>query len=204
MQLLRLLAVGLFIFLGLLASVALLSPWFDHRRPSPLLILPLIAIFIVLVVSAIAIFGPRLKASDATRDEIVEQLEAAGLLISENFTARRAFQVEEFEDEGSHYFIELTDGRVLYLNGQYLYDYEVGWNDESDQRRFPCSNFIVRRHRDERYVADIICRGHILQPELNAPPFSSEDHDRGNVPEDGEILRIPYEQIKAARIRSRL
>ena len=44
--------------------------------------------------------------------------------MSERFTASRAFAVEEFEDEGSHYFVDLTDNRVLFLSGQYLYDYE--------------------------------------------------------------------------------
>ncbi|HYO76001.1 MAG TPA: hypothetical protein VE010_06015 [Thermoanaerobaculia bacterium] len=123
------------------------------------------------------------------------------LLVADHFTARRAFHVEEFEDEGSHYFIELTDGEVLFLSGQYLYDYEPERSD-APERRFPCSDFTVRRHRDERYVVDIICRGEILEPELNAPPFSDEDHENGTVPDDGEILQTPYDEIKAARMRS--
>ena len=61
----------------------------------------------------------------------------------------RAFGVKEFEDEGLHYFLELTDGRVLVLSGQYLYDYEA-ISDDSETNRpraFPCSEFTLRRHK---------------------------------------------------------
>ncbi|MGA0525210.1 hypothetical protein ACO2WH_25480, partial [Escherichia coli] len=56
--------------------------------------------------------------------ERLAELDAKGLLVRQRFQATRAFAVEAFEDEGPQYYIELSDGRVLYLNGQYLYDSE--------------------------------------------------------------------------------
>ena len=47
----------------------------------------------------------------------IEESEGQGLLLTEEYQATRAFQLDEWEDEGSHYFVELRDGSVLYLNG---------------------------------------------------------------------------------------
>ena len=69
--------------------------------------------------------------------------------------------MEEFEDEGLHYFIELVDGRVLFLSGQYLYDYEpISDDPESNQpRSFPCTEFTVRRHKNDGCVVDLLRAG---------------------------------------------
>ena len=60
------------------------------------------------------------KEIQAERDK----LEQLGLLVHQSFRALRAFQLEEFEDEGSQYFLELEDHSVFYLSGQFLYEYE--------------------------------------------------------------------------------
>jgi hypothetical protein len=126
-------------------------------------------------------------------EAFIERLEKGDLLESQSFTARRAFQVQEFEDEGSSYFIELTDGSVLFLSGQYLYEYE-------DEGCFPCTSFVVRRHRHERDVLEIQCGGDVIEPEVVAPPFTGADHDSGTVPDDGQIIAVPYEKLKAERL----
>jgi hypothetical protein len=132
-------------------------------------------------------------------EEHIRVLEAAGELVDVAFTARRAFAVAELGDEGSHYFIELDDGRVLYLSGQYLYDYEPISDDPevAQPRRFPCSAFTVRRLKHEGYVVDIICVGEVLEPEAVAKPFSRADWKAGLVPRDGEILTdTSYDALK--------
>lgn len=126
-----------------------------------------------------------------------------GLLISESFRARRAFQVEEFDDEGSHYFVELEDERVLYLSGQCLYEYEPITDDSelNQPRRFPCSLFTVRRHKNDGCLIDIVCSGEVLEPEFVAPHFDKIDVKRGLIPEDGQIFRDKtYEQLKCERL----
>ena len=54
----------------------------------------------------------------------IEELARQGLVVTTEFRARRALTIAEFEDEGSHYFVELDDGRALFLTGQHLYDHE--------------------------------------------------------------------------------
>jgi hypothetical protein len=57
---------------------------------------------------------------------------AAGVATLTTYEATDALRVEEFEDEGSQYYLKLADGRVLFLAGQYLYEYELG-EDEDGQ-----------------------------------------------------------------------
>ena len=137
--------------------------------------------------------------------ESTEQLEQEGLLSSTEFHATRAFQVEEFHDEGSNYFLELQDGSVLFLSGHYLCEHEPLEFDDRivQQREFPCTEFVVRR-RDDGSVADIQCRGRVLEPEVVTPPFPEEDFRNKALPKDGDIVSSStYDEVKAARLEHR-
>lgn len=204
----RAVLAGLFCFGGLLACVGLVSHYFpDGFGPPWLMGICFAAVLLVLAAASLVLFnkrGYRPSASGKSFEEQVAELESQGLLAAEAFQARRAFQVEEFEDEGSHYFIELADGGVLYLNGQYLYDYEQITDDAelSQPRRFPCSRFTVRRHKVTGDVVDIICSGELLPPECEAPSFDKGDMKRGLIPEDGQIIRDrTYEEVKRERLK---
>lgn len=133
--------------------------------------------------------------------QTTEEMESQGLIESAEFRAKRAFQIEEYEDEGPHYFLELDDGSVLYLNGQYLYDYELLDDAESDQEElFPCTDFVIKRHKSEHYVIELIPSGTPLEIEEVAPAFYERNHRSKTprtVPVDGDIIRDKcYEQIK--------
>jgi hypothetical protein len=123
--------------------------------------------------------------------------EKLGLLESEEFSVKRAFEVEEYEDEGLHFFLELEDGRVLFLCGQYLYDYqEVSEDPELNQKAsFPCSRFEVRRHKTEHWVHSIICHGPYLKPEAKLPHYSKAYQKAFGFPSDGEISPISYDGL---------
>ena len=81
--------------------------------------------------------------------------------------------------------------QVLFLSGQYLYDSEA-ISDDSETNRpraFPCSEFTLRRHKTESYVAEIRCRGSVLEPEVMAPAFKMKNDWREvGIPEDGDVF----------------
>src|SRR5215831_9448645 len=122
----RLIAAGVFVFGGLLLAAAILGSFrvFEHA-PGWLIGSTMAILLFGLLAASIWIFNP--KGSDPlgrlTQEEHLRELERLDLLSSDAHTATRAFGVEEYEDEGLHYFLELTDGSVLYLSGQYLYDF---------------------------------------------------------------------------------
>jgi hypothetical protein len=199
----RVILAGIFIFASLLGAVVVLSELRIFEVLSPVIVGIGGGILLVcLCAGALMLFnrGDTGASGLKTQEEQIRALEKQGALVSTDFRAVRAIEIEEYEDEGSHYFIELADGAVLYLNGQYLYDYEELTDDPelNQRRRFPCSEFTIRRHRTEGYVADIDCRGAVLEPEMTFPHFTRNDFREGRVPEDGEVLRNRnYDEIKS-------
>lgn len=149
-------------------------------------------IFLVLLLTAIVLFNaPHIRT--CAPGEKIQKLEAQGLVQSQPYRAVRAFQVEEFEDEGSHYFLKLDDHRVVFLSGQYLWNYD----SEDHPRAFPCTEFVVRRHATKGYALDVLCNGTVIEPELISPPFNVDDFGTSAIPEDGQIIRDKrYESIK--------
>lgn len=200
----RVVGAGCLIFLAILVFVNLIGDNGFERVP-PWISGGAIGLFMVgLCVVATWFFN---RSGDPfgrkTEEEQVAELEGMGLLQTATFRVRRAFGIEEFEDEGLHYFLELEDGRVLFLSGQYLYDYEPIDDDPelNRTRTFPCTDFIVRRHHHGRYVVDIACQGAALEPEVVAPPFGKKDWRDGRVPEDGAILAdVTYDELKRQRL----
>ncbi len=198
---LRVWVAGCAVMLIIAAVVALLG----ERRLGPLAGIGIGLLMFILVVAATILFNWQGKAVFAARshDDYVRALEEQGKLELHEFRATRAFQVEEFEDEGSHYFLELDDRSVLYLTGQYLYEYEPMEADEDEPatfRRFPCTSFTVRTNLHDGYTVDLLCEGDVLEPEVVAPPFSRSDHRRGLVPTDRTIITDrSYDELKAER-----
>ena len=201
------LLAGLFVFIGMMSGVVLLSSFAPHA-PGWLTGMIMSLLMLVLIALAFALFNTQGSRGLIAKPgcNIVEKLEKSGLLVTDVFQAKRAFQLEEFEDEGSHYFVELEDGAVLYLNGQYLYDYEPIDDDaqNNQSRKFPCTDFSVRKHKSEGYVVDIVCRGSVIEPDGHAPSFAKSDFKKGNIPEDGEVIKgKTYEQIRTERMKDR-
>lgn len=134
----------------------------------------------------------------------IAELESKGLLEIHNFTATRAFQVEEWDDEGSQYILELSDGSVLYVGGQHLYEYEP--DDDPDNRQgrtFPCTDFTIRRHKTGGYTVEIECRGQVLEPECVAPPFTC-GIVADEFPEDGRVYtNLTYDELKSRLLQPR-
>lgn len=144
-------------------------------------------------------FRPNLMRK--SRQERITDLDQAGRLVRQAFRAMRAFSIQEFEDEGPTYCIELDDGKVLVLSGQYLHDFEPITDDPevNQSRRFPCTEFEVLRHKDAGYVLDINCAGIVLEPEVVARAYT-EAELRGGVPEDGEVIADrTYDALKRER-----
>jgi hypothetical protein len=160
--------------------------------------IPLCALLAFLVIAVVLFNVPSIRT--ALPGERIRKLEAQGLVRSRPYRALRAFQIEEFEDEGSHYFLELDDHAVLFLCGQYLYDYDA----EDQPRTFPCTEFVVRRHATKGYALDVLCGGAVIEPEVIAPPFDADDFGTDAISEDGQIIDKTYDQLRAERIGANL
>ena len=193
---------GLFVFAGMIVGIDLISGIWGDTFPIWTMVL-FIGLYLPMVF-ALAYFLFNLgvpRPWTLTAADIARRLDEQGLLVAEQFRAVRALEVvDEFDDEGLSYFLELESGGVLFLSGQYLYDYDAR-TDRS--RAFPSTEFTVRLHKEKGHVVDIVCGGTVLEPEPVATPFRDVDFKDGKVPEDGEIIRDrTYDEIKAHALRT--
>lgn len=111
----RILLAALVVFAGVLGAVLVLGEWIERASPIGLLAAAcgLASLFALLGLGVLAFFDEKGVAG-----QTIQEMEEQGLLVSEYYRATRAFEVQEFQDEGPHYFIELENGSVLYLNGR--------------------------------------------------------------------------------------
>lgn len=187
-----------FVFSGTIIGSLLIVIVAPLRTPLQLIGLGVAVLFAVLCVIALVRYGSSLPSPE----EQLEMLKRNGLLTSASFRATRAFRVDEYGDEGLHYFIELEQGAVLFLSGQYLYNYEpINDDPELNQaRQFPCTEFRIVRHKLSGDVYEMTCSGKVFEPEMTAQTFSASDYRAGKVPEDGQIITDrSYEAIKQER-----
>jgi hypothetical protein len=101
-----------------------------------------------------------------------------------------AINVEEQEEEGSMYFLQLRDGRILFIAGQHLYDLE-------EEKRFPNTRFQAVRTPRTRHLLDFVCLGDYLPPTGRGRAFTVHDYDAGLVPEDGDVWEGDFDALRA-------
>jgi hypothetical protein len=105
------------------------------------------------------------------------------------YTAVDAVRVEEAEDEGTGFFVKLTDGRILFLVGQYLYERE-------EDKAFPCDRFQYTTTPHSRWFLDFECMGQYFPPSYSRRAFPRSEWKRGNVPRDGELFVGDFDALK--------
>lgn len=195
---------GVFVFATLLVTIefSLKYHLFDSF-PAPLVGIVLGVGLILLIFAAFVLFNSifawlRLPVRHRQSiEETLETLRNSNLLLSTDYHAIRAFEVAEFEDEGTHYFIELEDNRILFLSGQYLYQYDPICDDpeHNKPRLFPCTDFTIHRHKRAGYVVKIETGGDVLFPEVKTPPFMGMSWEQA--PLDGKIITgTSYDSLK--------
>lgn len=72
-------------------------------------------------------------------------------------TATGAVKVKEFEDEGPGFFLDVGDDKIMYLQGQYLYDVVEGL-------KFPNTEFELIKLPHGKIILGVNCTGQFLKP----------------------------------------
>lgn len=123
---------------------------------------------------------------------------ALGTAVRTTYEVVDALNVREYEDEGAAYYLKLADGRVLFLQGQFLYEYEAGEDDDGrpTPARFPASRFTIERTAESGLFLDLVDFGAPIAPSGTLPAFVSADYLAGAVPRDGDVLTIDFESLR--------
>ena len=101
---------------------------------------------------------PRLHAGPVGADESTE-------LAMQSHLVGDSYRVEAASTRGftamPHYYLQLSDGRTLYLEGRYLRHYD---GSGGGPRVFPCTDFYLLLHPTDGHIIGLRCRGEVLQP----------------------------------------
>jgi hypothetical protein len=104
------------------------------------------------------------------------------------YEATAVIKVKQYEDLGMNYFLQLIDGKVLFLTGQYLYGLERA-------KKFPCVKFKVIRTLHSKAVLDLQPISSFLKPFAVLPRFTKEQYRTGKVPADGSVLDLKFDSL---------
>ena len=152
-----------------------------------------VALLVVLVAASVLTWGnlgrwytlafrgqtPPLEEADLRRGEVEEW--RVGI--------RDAIVVEEIVDETAPYYLELDDGRVLFLVGQYLRGDEPG-------RLFPNRQLLITRLPLSGTILEVQCLGEAFAPSAQLPAFTALEHQERQVPVDGQLLEGPLSRFR--------
>lgn len=133
----------------------------------------------------------------------LDEMEAAGLVFTEEYEATRAFEIDEYEDEGMCFMLELTDGRTLCLRGQYLYEFEDAsrFGQSPTIARFPNTRFQIKRLREGGSVLDLVPMGTAFHPKMTVPGHVFRHYQSSEILQNGEITQVPFDELMASQGR---
>ena len=197
----RVVFAGLFVFVGMLVGIDLISYWWGDKEPAwPWVIF--VGIYNpLLFVAAYVLFNFGIpRPWNPTPEDVARRLDEQGLLTREMFYATRALQVTDFDDEGPSYFLELIGGGVLFLSGYYLCRIAT---PRKHKGTFPCTEFTLQRNKQTGQIVDIVCAGTRLSPEIIPVALFDVNFTPAPVPADGQIIRDrTYDELYATVTRA--
>jgi hypothetical protein len=150
----------------------------------------LVPILAGLVVAGVVHFRSRGRSARVALTSALQRELAQGTVEVTTYEVVDAINVEEFEDEGSMYYLKLRDGRILFIAGQHLYDFE-------EKRRFPNTKFQVVRTPRTRELLGFVCLGDYVPASGRGRSFTVADYDSGRVPGDGDIWEGDFDGLRA-------
>ncbi|MBC8168124.1 MAG: hypothetical protein H7Y20_19930 [Bryobacteraceae bacterium] len=126
------------------------------------------------------------RNKEPPRPPSMEQALATGQLAQSEYDVTDAVAVEEFEDEGLHYFLALQPNKTLFLGGQYLYD-------PVERAVFPSTRLRVYWHSSLGLTYGVECLGQPLTPSKNLPSFTLDEIE--SLPADRHLFDEPLQAV---------
>jgi len=177
------LASGAFFFLLLSIPILLFGKYSTAARPFQPVLFGAAAVWVL--IQMVRFYNDERNRSRDVRDDLLR-----GEAEVRQYSAVAAIRVEETEDEGTGFFIQLSDGKILYLRGQQFYDLE-------DQRRFPNDRFECVVAPTSKWPLGFECTGDYLPVSYSRSAFTSSDVKRDLTPCDGDLFVGDFDALKS-------
>ena len=127
------------------------------------------------------------KAKEVPVANILVALEE-GFLVTEDYDVSEAIEVEESEDEGLHFLLDVGEGRTLFLSGQYLYEPVTAG-------RFPSSRIRIFWNSRENYTFGVETLGDRLLPTRRLPSLTARVLESKVFPNDRDVLAQDLDEV---------
>jgi hypothetical protein len=136
-----------------------------------------VAMYIAFPIIALSVWKAKPSLSNVNMADALEN----GKLGTADFDVHEAIEVEEAEDEGLIFFLDIGNGRTLFLAGQYLYT-------PCEESRFPSDRIRVYWHTDLDLTYGVESLGDHLLPSDTLPPLDPDVIDQAFNPLDREVI----------------
>lgn len=176
---------ALLLIMVLLAPSAWLLQWFGLKRWTGVVAIAAIALGVGTAVRM------RLRLRGLASEGVSRRAKELrdGLAHEVVYDVAEAIRIEETEDLGSNYYLHLTDGTVVFLSGQYLYE-------DEEAGRFPSTRIRRTIAPLTNELLDFACLGTPLNVSSTHPAFTDSDYRTGRVPEDGAVVTRQFWQTR--------
>jgi hypothetical protein len=134
------------------------------------------AMYIAFPILALKIW-PGNRSTEPTMMSALEE----GALASADYEVTEVVEIEELEDEGLHFLLDIGGGRTLCLSGQYLYK-------PVSAGRFPSSRIRVFWNVQAGVTYGVQSLGDRLLPSRKLPPPNRKVLEAGAFPSDRDIV----------------
>ena len=140
-------------------------------------------------------------------EDHLAKLEEEGKAVREHYEVLNAVTLEALNTSCLIHFLDIGDGRILCLYGQYYYDFQpISDDPEINQpRKFPTRDFSLLRHRKKNEVLSIFPGSDVFEPAVRGEIVEFDKlFDLGFGPKDGEIVTgTSLDEIEQATAGSR-
>jgi hypothetical protein len=136
-----------------------------------------VAMYIAFPLIALNVWKAKPSVGDISMSSALDQ----GKLGSAEFDVHEAIAVQEAEDEGHLFFLDIGNGRTLFLAGHYLYT-------ACSENRFPSDRIRVYWHTELDMTYGVETLGDYLLPSTTLPLLDPEKVDPALNPKDREIF----------------
>lgn len=113
---------------------------------------------------------------------------AHGELGVDEYTVSSYIEIDEFEDEGLFFLLNIGPGETLCLRGQYLYE-------AVESGRFPASKLRIFWNRRSKDSYGVEASGLRLMPLRMLLPLNEKQWDSGCLPGDRDIIALDVEAV---------
>jgi hypothetical protein len=130
----------------------------------------------------------KLSDGDDIRLAITSDLEN-GVVEVCTCNVEEALAVEEFEDEGTSFYLKIGTREALFVGGQNL-------DDLAAEKKFPSTSVQLVRSPKSQIPLALEPLGTYLAPVGKRQPFTKHEFKENLVPSHGDVLQIDFESLK--------